>query len=175
MNKKKIVFLDRDGVINKEKKYLYKVKDFEFINGVFESLNYLKRLGFEFVIISNQSGIGRGYYSLDEFNNLNQWMLKEFKRKEINILDVLICPHTDGDNCYCRKPKPGLFVEAIKKHNINANKSFVVGDAERDILAAKESGVKTKILVRSGHPIDEINTQSDFILNSIKDISTIIR
>jgi len=175
MKTNKVIFLDRDGVINKEKNYLYKIEDFQFIDGVFDSLYYLTSLGYKLIIVSNQSGIGRGFYSINQFNKLNEWMLEKFSRNNISFLDVLICPHTDEDNCNCRKPKPGLIIDSAKKYEIDLLDSFLIGDSERDIIAAKKSGIKTTILVRSGHKIDEKNTQANFVIDSIKDINEIIK
>ena len=84
-NMHKVVFLDRDGVINIEKNYLYKIEDFEFIDGVFESLEYLQNLGYKLIIITNQSGIGRGYYSLEQYNKLTNWMIEKFN---LNIIKL---------------------------------------------------------------------------------------
>ena len=88
----KVVFLDRDGVINIEKNYLYKIEDFEFIDGVFESLHYLQNLGYKLIIITNQSGMGRGYYTLEQYNKLTIWMLKQFNVNNINLHS-----YTSGD------------------------------------------------------------------------------
>ena len=105
----KVIFLDRDGVINKEEGYLHEIDKFIFIDKVFETLKYCQKKGFKFIVITNQSGIGRKKYSLKEFDNLNDWMLSEFRNRGINILDVFFCPHIPDDNCSCRKPRIGLF------------------------------------------------------------------
>jgi len=174
-NLKKIIFLDRDGVVNVEKEYVHKIKDFSFIEGVFDALIYLKLLGYEFIIVSNQSGIGRGYFHLNDFNILNTWMISEFKKKNIEIIDVLICPHSPEDKCSCRKPQPGLFEEAIRKHKFIINNAWMVGDSERDITAANNAGITNTILVRSGHKIDEKNTNAKFIINSLKNINEVVK
>ena len=110
----KVIFLDRDGVVNKETNYLYETTKFEFIDGVFEACSSFKALGYKIIIITNQSGIARGYYSNNDFKKLTEWMLEKFKDNNIDILDVLYCPHSPNSNCLCRKPKPGLIFEAIK-------------------------------------------------------------
>ena len=84
----KALFLDRDGVINVEKDYLYKIEDFEFIDGIFDALKYLQSLGYIFIVVTNQSGIGRGYYTQEDFNRLTTWMIKEFRKHNINIQSV---------------------------------------------------------------------------------------
>jgi len=171
--KHKVFFLDRDGVINQEVNYLFKIKDFTFISGVFKSLNYLSSLGFKFIIVSNQSGISRGFYSERDFLKLNKWMLAQFKKNNIDILDVFICPHSPEDNCSCRKPKIGLFEKAFNKYSINIPNSWMIGDSERDIISAMAAGIPNTILVRSGHKIDEKNTKAKYIINSIDNINDI--
>jgi D-glycero-D-manno-heptose 1,7-bisphosphate phosphatase len=170
----KTIFLDRDGVINKEVNYLHKIEDFEFIDGVFETCKYLKNLGYKIIVITNQSGISRGYYSENDFQTITNWMIAQFKKNNINIFDVLHCPHSPDSNCNCRKPKPGMFIEAKNKHNIDMVKSWMIGDSERDISAANLAGIKNTILVRSGHKINETNSNATFFLNSIKQTKQII-
>jgi len=169
----KVIFLDRDGVVNKEIGYLHKIKDFKFIDGVIDALIRIQNKGFKIIIITNQSGIGRGLYTIEDFHELNNWMINYLKSKKINILEVFFCPHLPEDNCKCRKPKPGLYKDAIRKFNINVNSSYSVGDKETDIIAAKSAGIKTTILVRSGHKIDENNSKADHIFNSLIDVSKI--
>ena len=168
------MFLDRDGVINEEVGYLHKIKDFKFIHGVFDSCNHFLSLGYQIVIVTNQSGIGRGLYKEEDFHILNQWMLDNFEQEGVRILDVFFCPHGPDDNCYCRKPKPGLFKDAKEKHDIDMNKSWMIGDKEADIEAANNAGISQTILVRSGHIIDEDATKSKYILDSIIDIVDVI-
>ena len=171
----KTIFLDRDGVINKEKNYLYKIESFEFINGVFYACQYLEDLNYKIIIITNQSGISRGYYTESDFQKLTKWMLGQFNNNNIDILDVIHCPHLPSDFCDCRKPKPGMLLSAKTKHNIDMENSWMIGDKENDIQAAHNAGIRNTILVKSGHEIDELNSNSKFILNSIKDIHEVIK
>ena len=85
--RQRAIFLDRDGVINKDKNYLYRKEDFEFIDGVFEACQYFQKLGYQLIVVTNQSGIARGYYQERDFHKLNQWMIEQFSDKGINILD----------------------------------------------------------------------------------------
>jgi D-glycero-D-manno-heptose 1,7-bisphosphate phosphatase len=170
----KTIFLDRDGVINKEVNYLYKIKDFEFINGVFDACIFFQTLNYSIIIISNQSGIGRGIYSEDEYLKINKWMLNEFSLKNVSILDTFHCPHVPNSKCSCRKPKPGMFLKAKKKYNIDMSRSWMIGDKETDIESANLAGINNTVLVRSGHKIDEINTNSKFIIDSINQYQEII-
>ena len=171
----KTIFLDRDGVINKEVGYLHKIEDFEFINGVFDACLHFQSLGFELVIVTNQSGIGRGYYEESEFHTVNDWMLQQFNNQGIKILDVFFCPHGPESGCNCRKPKPGMLTQASKKHSINMEDSWMIGDKEADITAANTAGIQNTILVKSGHAIDENNSKASFVLNSIEQAKTVIR
>lgn len=164
----KTIFLDRDGVINKEVNYLYQIENFDFIDGVFETCKYFEDIGYKIVIITNQSGISRGYFSEQDFLDLTEWMINQFNNNQINILDVLYCPHSPEMGCDCRKPKPGMFFNAQRKHSIDIRQSWAIGDSERDIVAASRAGVKNTILVRSGHTVDETNSKARFILDSIK-------
>jgi len=170
---KKIFFLDRDGVINKEIGYLHEIKKFEFIDGIIDALLFIQSKGFEIVIITNQSGIGRGIYSLDKFLELNSWMLSYLASKKINILEVFYCSHSPSDNCICRKPKPGLFLNAKDKYDICMEQSWSVGDKETDIQAAKSAGIKNTILVRSGHEIDEKNSKAKYIIEILSEIKNL--
>ena len=163
----KTIFLDRDGVINKEVNYLHKIEDFEFIDGVFDACKYFKNLGYKIIVISNQSGISRGYYTKSDFQIITNWMVAQFNNNGINILDVFHCPHLPNSNCKCRKPKPGMLFTAQKKYNINMNKSWMIGDKEIDIIAANNASIDNTILVRSGHKINEKDSNAKFILDSI--------
>ena len=170
----KTIFLDRDGVINKEVGYLHKIEDFKFIDGVFDACLYFQSLGYQLIIVTNQSGIGRGYYNEDDFHIINNWMLEKFSKKDINILDVFFCPHGPESNCSCRKPKSGMFNRANDKHSIDMQNSWMIGDKEADIQAANAAGIQNTILVKSGHAIDEKNSNAKFILDSINQVKEVI-
>lgn len=171
---KKAIFLDRDGVINKEINYLHKINDFIFIDGVFDACRYFQDLGYSIFIITNQSGISRKLYKEEDYHILTKWMVNEFKNNNIDILDVFYCPHGPDSRCNCRKPKPGMLLEAQSTHNIDLSKSWLIGDREDDIKAAYFANIPNSILVRSGHQINEQNTYAKFVLNSIKDSIKII-
>ena len=141
------IFLDRDGIINEDINYLYKIDEFEFIDGIFDSCLFLINLGYKIIIITNQSGIARGYFTEKDFQKLNQWMLNQFKEKNIKILDVFHCPHGPDSSCFCRKPKPGMLLEAKSKYKIDMKKSWMIGDNETDILAANSAGIGNTILL----------------------------
>ena len=168
----KTIFLDRDGVINKDINYLHKIDDFEFIDGIFDACLYFQSLGYKIIIITNQSGISRGYYSELDYQNLTQWMLAKFKKENINILDIFHCPHGPDSTCDCRKPKPGMFLKAKAKHNTDMEKSWMIGDKERDIIAANRAGISNTILLKSSHKIDK--SKASFFLDSVQQAKQII-
>jgi D-glycero-D-manno-heptose 1,7-bisphosphate phosphatase len=165
----KTIFLDRDGVINKEINYLHKINDFKFLPGIFDACRLFNHLGYEIVIITNQSGIARGLYKESDYLALTEWMLNQFKNNYVKILDIFHCPHLQEDNCNCRKPNPGMILKAQTQHDISLDQSWLIGDKESDILAAKTSGITNTILLRSGHPINEANSKARYILDSISD------
>ena len=173
----KVVFFDRDGVINVEKNYLYKIEEFEFIDSEFSSFQYLKKLGYKFVIITNQSGIDRGKYTVEDFNILTTWMLEQFKEHGITIEAVNYCPHHpdfSGD-CECRKPKIGMIKQAEEVLEIDYANSWLIGDKNSDIEAAKNANISNTIQVRSGHSFDDKTSKAKFIIDSINDIPNIIK
>ena len=148
----KALFLDRDGVINKEKNYLYKIEDFEFIDGVFETCKYFQDNGYLIIVITNQAGIARGKYTEDDYQTLTNWMIKEFEKNNIKISKVYYCPHHpdfSGD-CECRKPNPGMILQAKKFFDIDLSQSILVGDKNSDIEAGINAGIKINYLVKTG-------------------------
>lgn len=155
----KAIFLDRDGTINVEKHYLHKIEDFEFLPGVINGLNMLQDAGYLLVIITNQSGIGRGYYTEDDFHKLNDWMLHELKNNGINISKVYYCPHLPDaaieeyrKDCECRKPKLGMYNQAIKDLNISLDGSYAIGDKIRDCAICKDTQCKGYLIAESEKP-----------------------
>jgi len=164
------VFLDRDGVINEDRHYVHKKNDFFFTLGIFEVLRYLKNLNYEFIIVTNQSGIGRKFFTEDKFTKLSYWMEEVLKKESVEILDTFYCPHVPEDNCYCRKPSPGLFEQAKKKYEINLSRSWMIGDSERDIISANVAGINNTII------IDKTNKPSiaKYKISSIEAVQNII-
>jgi len=143
----KAVFLDRDGTINKnEPEYVHKKEDFKFLPGVLQSLKKLSQSDYKIIIVTNQSGIGRGYYTEKDLQKLHQWMLDYLKKENIRIDKIYYCPHHPKDNCSCRKPRTGMLEKAVKDFGINLSKSWIVGDDKRDIAMGKEVNLRTILL-----------------------------
>ena len=129
----KAIFLDRDGTINVDYGYVGSVDRFKFIDGAIEALKILYDLGYLLIVISNQSGVGRGFFTCDDVEYVNRYILEELEKKGVVISAIYYCPHVDSDNCDCRKPKLKLFYDAVKKYNIDLNSSYAIGDKERDL------------------------------------------
>jgi len=138
----KAVFLDRDGTINlNEPKYIYRIEDFKFMPGAVSALKKLSGTDYKIIIVTNQSGIGRGYYTEDDLKKLHQWMLGELKREGVRIDKIYYCPHRPDDKCECRKPGIGMFMKAVDDFSVNLSKSWMVGDHETDIIAARQANI----------------------------------
>ena len=141
----KPLFIDRDGVINRSvpaPEYVTRVEDFEFLPGTFEALTRLAQAGYDFYVITNQAGIGRKQTTLEEVATLHDYMSKEFEKNGTPILGIYMCPHKNEDMCECRKPKPGLLLQAMKEHKLDPKDVIFVGDRETDMEAARGAGVR---------------------------------
>lgn len=161
---KKAVFLDRDGVINVDKGYVSKIEDFCWCDGVFEALLELMKLGYALFIVTNQSGIGRKYYTLEDFERLNSYMLDEFYKKGIEIKKVYFCPHAPEQNCTCRKPSPQMILRAASEFNVDLKNSILIGDKESDIEAGKAA--KVGHLYKIGAEFSSLKEVVNFLKNS---------
>ena len=128
-------------------------------------------MGYEIVIITNQSGIGRGYYSENDFTNLTNWMINEFKKNNVNILKVYYCPHTPDENCNCRKPKIGMIQQSLNDFNIDLENSWLIGDKKSDIETAINANISNKILISQ----DKNNLELLNIASSLIDTINIIK
>jgi len=145
-------FLDRDGVINRDSGYVHHISAFEWIDGVFDALRALSRAGFLLVIVTNQSGIARGYYDEQAFLQLTAEMRLRLLDEGIEIADVAFCPHlpaelVEGPACSCRKPLPGMLIESAQRLGIDLSRSIMIGDKPSDIAAGRAAGVRQCILI----------------------------
>ena len=145
MNKgKKCVFLDRDGVINKEVgDYIQRFEDFEILHHVRHGLKLLSDAGYLLIIITNQGGLAKGLYSLETLNKMHQYMEEELEPSGIKFADIYFCPHHPNfGECLCRKPESLLVEKALSKHGIDPSLSYFIGDKERDVVCGEGAGVK---------------------------------
>jgi D-glycero-D-manno-heptose 1,7-bisphosphate phosphatase len=162
--KNKAVFLDRDGTIIKEKHYLHNKSDVEFEEHAIEALLALHLANFKLFIVTNQSGIARGIFSEETFLSTQSFIEKQLKSKGIIIAKTYFCPHHPQKgigqykiDCSCRKPKPGMLLDAVKDFNINPDNAFMIGDKACDIDCGLSAGI-SPILVRTGYGIKQENT-----------------
>lgn len=148
----RIIFIDRDGVINRDPigDYVKSWKEFRFEAGALEALKRIANRGYEIIVISNQAGIGEGVFPEESLWDIHRNMLKAFERHGIHIRSVHYCLHGKQAGCGCRKPETGLFQEAVKGIEYNPEETFFVGDKATDIEAGKRFGLRT-IFVRTGH------------------------
>ena len=145
MAKNKPLFIDRDGVINRSAVlpgYTRFVEEFEFLPETFESLQKLRDAGYDFYIITNQAGIARGQASREEIDVIHEYMKTELNKHGVVLRGIYMCPHQDSDNCDCRKPKPGLLLQAISEHNLEPKDVIFVGDRKTDMEAAEAAGAR---------------------------------
>jgi len=166
----KVLFLDRDGVINVEKDYLYKIEDFEFIDGIIDLCKFYEQNDFIIIVVTNQSGIAREYYSETDFSILTHWMIKEFEKNGVHISSVYHCPHhpSISGKCSCRKPNPGMLLQAAEEFDIDFSKSIIIGDKERDIEAGINAGVLQYYLFNEDRTIKE--SKATKIVSNLYDI-----
>lgn len=158
----KALFLDRDGIINQDSGYLYKIEDCIFVDGIFELCQRAQLAGYQIFVITNQSGIARGLYDVQQMHQLHQWMKLQFKQQKVVIKHIYFCPHHAKKGlppyniiCRCRKPEPGLLLEAALQYELELSQSVLVGDKNSDMQAAQRAAIPRRILLQS-----QYNTQS---------------
>ncbi len=164
----KALFLDRDGVINIDKAYVYKPEQFEFIEGIFELCKAYQERDYLIIVVTNQSGIARGYYSEEDFLHVSDWMSEQFAKNGVKIIHIYHCPHHPEitGSCRCRKPSPGMLLDAKKEYNIDMKNSLMIGDKERDIEAAIGAGIENTILFTD----KEIETKARRVIHSFEEL-----
>jgi D-glycero-D-manno-heptose 1,7-bisphosphate phosphatase len=144
LNHCKAVFLDRDGVINlKVPGYIKEIEEFQFLPGVIEALSILKKLGYAVVIITNQRGIARGLMTNQDLSAVHLHMTDKLAEQNVCLDGIYFCPHEDYEQCFCRKPEPGMLIRAAQDLCLDLSKSFMVGDSSSDIRAGRSAGVRT--------------------------------
>ena len=152
------IFLDRDGTINIDKDYLYKVSDWEWISGAQQSIQKLQNLGFKIIVVSNQSGIARGFYNITDVDNLHSFIHSDLEKSKIKIDGFFYCPHhpSYGASCDCRKPSPFMLIKAKELLNLDLKSSWIIGDRVSDMECGIAAGVKP-LFVKTGHGLNELS------------------
>lgn len=169
----RVIFLDRDGVINKypgDRAYVTSLRKFKFLPGAKKAISLLSKAGFKIFVASNQAGVGRGVYSQRTLNQITAYMLEEVKRAGGHIDKVYYCTHRKDAGCICRKPRPGMLKKAAREFKLSLKDACFVGDTIRDIHTAKNAGCKS-ILVLSGKEkiknMDEWDVVPDFVFDNL--------
>lgn len=152
----KAIFFDRDGVLNEEVGYLYEIEKFKWMAGAIQAVKFCNDKNILTVVVTNQSGIARGFYTDNDVKILHDYMQAELKKFGAHIDAFYYCPHYPDGVCDCRKPRPGMILQAAKDFNIDLKKSFLIGDSPRDIHAGKSAGLRDSILFLEGNLFDVV-------------------
>jgi D-glycero-D-manno-heptose 1,7-bisphosphate phosphatase len=170
MAKKPALFLDRDGVINVDYDYVHTIEQFHFIDGIFELCRRAQEQGYKIVVVTNQSGIARGRYDDAQFMRLSTWMVEQFAAEGVTIDGIYYCPHHPkiSGACACRKPEPGMLLDAANALDLDLARSLLLGDKERDIEAAIRAGVPTQIFY---DPYEHVSqTKATQVVRSLNEV-----
>ncbi|MDY6836270.1 MAG: D-glycero-beta-D-manno-heptose 1,7-bisphosphate 7-phosphatase [Chloroflexota bacterium] len=163
------VFLDRDGTINRDVNYLRRVHDLEILPKVPQAINLLNRCGFKVIIVTNQSGVARGYFTHSTLNDIHTAIKHQLAQYDAFIDDIYYCPHHPNDGCSCRKPNTGLFLQAARDHAINLSTSCVVGDKHTDIAAGNALKSRAVLVTTGPTASQEKGTSADFVAATLLD------
>jgi len=169
------IFLDRDGTINREIGYLSEPEKFDLLPNALDGMKKLQDMGFRLVIVTNQGGIGLGYFTKEDFYQVNKKMLTEFSQSGITIDKIYFCPHSKAENCSCRKPEIGLILRARDDLNIDLSHSYFIGDSEVDIKTGLKAGMKT-IFINNELAFDPSmpEVEADFVAKDLLEAAHII-
>ena len=167
-----VAFLDRDGVINVDSGYVGRWEDFEYLPDAVEGLKQLQNGGFKLIVVTNQSGIARGYYTETDFLSLTETMTADLSAKGVTLAAVYYCPYLEDADLepyrvasYLRKPEPGMLLKAAEEHDIDLSRSIMVGDKVSDMVAAERAGVPDRYHVTEGRP-HEASTKVSSLLEA---------
>lgn len=169
------IFLDRDGTINEERGYVSEPDEFEFLPNALAGMKKFRDMGYKLVIVTNQGGIGLGYFSKNDFYRVNKKMLTEVSKAGILIDKIYFCPHSLAENCPCRKPKTGLVMRAKEELNLDLKNSFFIGDSIWDIETGKNAGMRTIWIENDRTPeVDFWETKPDFIVKDLLEAADLV-
>jgi D-glycero-D-manno-heptose 1,7-bisphosphate phosphatase len=181
LSRRSALFLDRDGVINLDHAYVHKPDNFEFVDGIFDLCRFAKRHGYLIFVVTNQAGIGRGYYTERDFWSLTEWMMEKFREKGCAIDKVYFCPsHPEhGIGKYktestFRKPGPGMILQARDEFNVDLGRSILVGDKESDISAGITAGIQTNVLFLPEETESPPNTNASYVVHNLADAQKVL-
>lgn len=176
MKPKHYILLDRDGTIIKEKNYLSAPEDVELLNRASEGLRLLQSMGLGLVVVSNQSGVGRGFFDEQRLSEIHHRLQELLEKSGVNLHKIYYCPHIPDDNCHCRKPNPGLIEIAAQELGFNPLDSFVIGDKPCDIELGQRVGATT-LLVRTGYGAEFAKSNQinpDYIVDDLWEAAQVI-
>lgn len=174
MKHRPALFLDRDGVINVDHAYVFQRDHFEFIEGIFDLCRAAKQLGYLIFVVTNQAGIGRGYYTEQDFLSVTEWMCDVFNSQGVIIDKVYFCPSHPQyglgeyriDSPY-RKPNPGMILQAVEEFSVDLEKSLLIGDKQSDMQAGITAGVMCNLLYSTNYPVNEILDDKIITISSL--------
>ena len=168
----KAVFFDRDGIVNVDTQYIYKIEDFVYVDGFLDLFKSCKNKGYLLFIVTNQSGIGKGYYSLQDFLKLSSFMQDDLKsRLGFSFDKIYYCAHDVDFKCERRKPNIGMIKQALNDFDIDLKQSYIIGDKESDVEAGINSGINTTILFSTKN----VASKADFVVDSLYQVNSIIK
>jgi histidinol-phosphate phosphatase family protein len=167
------VFIDRDGTMAPDVHYCRRPEDFELFPNTAKAIRLLNEHGFKVIVITNQSGIARGYFTEDTLARIHDKMITELAKEGARVDAIYYCPHHPNDKCDCRKPKPKLVLQAAKEYNINLKRSFVVGDLEMDVDLGKAVGCKS-ILIKGSSSVSDEKMNPDAVASDLLEAAQII-
>lgn len=166
----KVIFLDRDGVINFDSgkgTYITSHEKFKFIPGSPEAIKKLTDDGYKIIIISNQAGVAKGLYSQEDLDKITDKLIRGVEELGGKIHSVNYCLHQDDDFCECRKPKPGNIIRASRDLSYNPTETFIIGDSRRDILAGKAAGLKTIFVASGNTKLQDLDVKPNYIAKNL--------
>lgn len=158
----KAIFFDRDNTLIIDSNYMHKIEQLRFFDDTFSALEIIKQKNYLLFMVTNQSGIGRGYFTVEQMHEFNNHMLCEFEKNNIHFESIAYCPHAPEDNCLCRKPHPTLINELIEKYDIDKSSSFMVGDKICDAEAGMNAGIQGVLLKKNDQRFLSFDSLSDF-------------
>jgi D-glycero-D-manno-heptose 1,7-bisphosphate phosphatase len=165
------VFLDRDGTLMRDVDYCGDPNDVHLFSGASEALRKLKQAGYKLIIITNQSGIGRGYFNEVAYRAVESEVIRQLGE---NLIDATyFCPHAPDYQCECRKPQPGMILQGAREHHLDLAKSFLIGDKQTDVDCGRNAGVKT-VLVRTGYAAEGNANSADFVADDLSQAAEMI-